>query len=221
MESLSVEKKIQILESYLTPERKQRIHRVLSHRTRFLNVILENIYQPHNASAVLRSCEAFGVQDIHIIEQTNSFAPIDTVAMGSSKWLSIHHYKDTVKTVYDTLRTQGYTIYATCPHENARSIDTLELHNNKKISIAFGNELNGLSQEAIDYADEILYLPMYGFVESFNISVSVAITLSNLIRRMKQENIDTNLSQEEKHNILLEWLLVDVHKADEILKKHQ
>ena len=206
MKNLSIEEKIQILESYLTQERKIRIHHVLFHRTRFFNIILENIYQSHNASAVLRSCEAFGIQDIHIIEQTNNFFPIDTVAMGSSKWLSIHHHKHDVQKTYKELRNKGYTIYATCPHENAQSIDTLELQSNKKISIAFGNELSGLSQEAIDYADEKLYLPMYGFVESFNISVSVAITLSNLIQKMKQKNFDIYLSKEEKQNILLEWL---------------
>lgn len=221
MKKLTTLEKIKILRTYLTQERWKRISKVLSYRTRYLNIILENIYQPHNASAVLRSCEAYGIQDVHILEQESAFSPVPTVAMGSSKWLTLYHHRESISEIYAKLRKKGYSIYATCPHENARSIDSLNLSNDKRISIVFGNELKGLSEEAIEQADETLYLPMYGFVESFNISVSVAIALSYLVQKMKENNIDWQLTENEKEQILLEWLCLDVHKAEEILKKHE
>ncbi len=216
---MDIQEKISLLTKYLTSERKERIQRVLDFRTRYLNVVLEDIFQPHNASATLRSCEAFGVQDVHVLEQGKKFSPVKTTSAGSSKWLSLHYYNTDIKEVYAKLRKENYTIFATCPHEEALRIDSLELERSKKISIVFGNETKGLSEDAIKFADKTLYLPMYGFVESFNISVSVAIALAYLVPKVRTNKIDWKLKKEEREEILLDWLMKDVHKSEDIIER--
>ncbi len=215
---------IHALSQFITSERLEKMHNVLAMRTRHISILLEDIYQPHNASAVLRSCEAFGIQDVHVIPHSNTFTPNQEVSLGSSKWLTINVYANTpTKEIYSLLRKKGYRIFATAVKKNAKPLDTITIEKNP-IIISFGSELNGLSNEAIEYADEIISIPMYGFVESFNISVSVAIVLSQLVPQLKKLHCKTKLSEKEKQEILLTWLRADVHRSKEIentfYKKH-
>ncbi len=212
---------IEVLKKFLTEERFQRFKEVLAYRTRYVTVVLEDIYQPHNASAVLRSCELFGVQDVHIIENKNKYTLNPEVAVGSSKWLNLKKYNDrennTLSTI-NSLKSAGYRIVATTPHKNDVELKDFDI-NKGKFALIFGSEMPGISDIVMDNADEFLRIDMYGFTESFNISVSVAIILHELIERMHSSDIKWQLSENEKENLLLEWMKKSVKDADKILNR--
>lgn len=174
---------LHVLESQVTPQRLEKIQRVIEQRTYALTVVLEDIFQGHNAAAVLRSCECFGVQDVHCVELSNEFKPSDDVSMGSHKWLDLHRHHSTVDSI-NQLKAKGYRTVATTLREGA--VPIAELPVDKPIALVFGTELTGLSQEAHDACDDFAYLPMVGFTQSFNISVSVALCLQTLTQRLRQ-----------------------------------
>ena len=210
--------KIKLLEhlmSFVSEERQKRFNEVLQFRTRHLCVVLEDIYQPHNASAVLRSCDLTGVLDVHIIENRNEYDVNPQVALGSSKWLNLIKYNDRDNNTlgaFNSLRDSGYTIVATTPHKNAHDLDSLPL--DKKVAIVFGTELTGLSDIAIDSADEYLRIPMYGFTESYNISVSAALTLFTLSQRLRSSNINWKLNEDEFTDTLLDWARRSISRSE-------
>ena len=184
---------------------------MLSRRTRYLTVVLENIYQPHNASAVLRTCDACGIQDAHIIETRNRYRINPDVELGSARWLTLYRYaSQSTEEVMSRLRANGYRIIATTPHANLATKPTsvpasFDLDAGKA-ALLFGNELEGLSQLAIHHSDELLSIPMAGFVESFNISVSAAIMLSQLGERLRESAIHWQLTDDERRRQLELWL---------------
>jgi len=200
---------------FITPGRKLLFEKVISNRTRHITVILEDIYQPHNASAVLRTCDLTGIQDVHIIENNNQYDVNPDVAVGASKWLNLVKYNQSeynTLLAYEKLREQGYRIIASTPHKNDQDLDNIPLEG--KMAIVFGTELNGLSEIAIENADEFLKIPMYGFTESYNISVSAALILYTLANRVRNTSIDWQLSDREKLEILLEWSRRSIKRSD-------
>lgn len=215
--------KIKLLEylmSFITEERKKRFSDVIKYRTRHISVVLEDIYQSHNASAVLRTCDLCGIQDVHVIENKNEYDVNPEVALGSSKWLNLikynSHNNNTLET-FNRLRDQGYTIVATTPHKDSKDLDTLDL--NKKIAMVFGTELTGLSDLAIESADEHLRIPMYGFTESYNISVSAALCMFTLTQRLRKSSINWKISDTEETDILLDWARNSLNKY-ETMEQH-
>ncbi|UBM61506.1 RNA methyltransferase [Candidatus Sulfidibacterium hydrothermale] len=205
----------QYLCEYLTENRKKLFDRVIQYRTRHITVVLEDIYQPHNASAVLRSADLTGVQDIHIIENRNTYQVNPEVAMGSSKWLDLKKYnqaENNTPVAYEALRKAGYRIVATTPHKNDQTLDEISLDG--KIALVFGTELKGLSPIAIEQADEYLRIPMYGFTESYNISVSAALVLFTLTEKLRKSDIPWQIPEEEKLDIKIEWAKRTIKHAD-------
>lgn len=203
----------------ISEKRKAKFDKVLNYRTKHITVVLEDIYQPHNASAVLRSCDIFGVQDIHIIENKNTYTLNPDVALGSARWLSLHKYqkhKNNSIVCLKQLKEKGYLIAATSPHKKSYLLHELPL--DKPIALVFGTELTGISDTIIEHADEFVSIPMFGFTESFNISVSAALCLHNLISRLHLSNINWQLGHEEKNELLLNWLKNAVSYADIIEK---
>lgn len=202
-------KLIDFLSEHITPERNKRFDEILNQRTSYLTVVLEDLFQPQNASAVLRSCDCFGIQNVHVIENRNSFSIDTEVAMGASKWLSIYKYTHQQEINAQTilkLKEQGYRIIATTPHDDSQFLPDFDVSKGKA-ALVFGSELNGLSDEIIDAADEYLKIPMAGFTESFNISVSAAIIFYQLTQKMKENpKIHWQLTPEEKEEIKLLWL---------------
>lgn len=199
---------IAFLSDIVLERRVAQIQKVLELRTRYITVVLEDIYQSQNASAVLRTSECLGIQDIHIIEGKHSFNINPQVVMGSSKWLTLKKYKgeiDNSMNAIESLRANGYRIVATSPHINDVSVDDFDLGKGK-IALFFGTELTGLSQTVLDNADEFVSIPMYGFTESYNISVSAAIVLHSLINKLRNSEIKYHLSQDESEILLLTWL---------------
>lgn len=212
---------IAFLSEFVTPHRFSLFKEILSIRTRYISVVLEDIYQSHNASAVLRSCDGFGIQDIHIIENRNKYNINPDVSLGSQKWLSLYKYnsgKNNTPEALHHLRKAGYRIVATTPHEKSVIPDNIDLSKGK-IALVFGTELNGLSETALKQADEYLYIPMFGFTESFNISVSAAIILYHLTRTLKAVNLPWQLTQTEKDELLLTWLRNSIKNVNLLEKK--
>lgn len=212
---------IKYLSEFITPQRLQLFEKVLSERTSYITLVLEDIFQPQNASAVLRTCDCFGIQHIHIIENRNTFTVDSEVAMGASKWLSLHKYNQKEQNSLNTikkLKKDGYRIVATSPHLNDQFLPGFDLLKGKA-AIVFGSELPGISKTILREADEYMKIPMYGFTESFNISVSAAIVLYQLAEKLRKEpEVDWKLSEQEKDEILLNWLKATI-KRSSLLEK--
>ena len=209
------------LSGCITEKRLALFEQVLAKRTRYLTVLLEDIYQSQNASAVLRTCDCTGIQDVHIVEERNPYEINRDVALGAEQWLSLHFYrreKDNLSRAIQTLRKQGYRIVATTPHKEGTTPESFDLQRGKA-AIMFGTELNGLTDQALDQADEYIQIPMAGFTESYNISVSAAITLYTLRKRLEDSSLSWTLGEEERLQLLLDWLRASVKMSDLIENK--
>ncbi len=217
-----MDQRIEILRQYVTPRRWQLFLDVLRYRTRYITVVLEDIFQPHNASAVLRTSDIFGVQDIHVIENRNKYTVNPEVALGASKWLNLIRYNEQENNTLEAikaLKSCGYRIVATTPHRNDVELKQFDLAPGK-VALFFGSEKPGLSDIVFENADEFLKIDMYGFTESFNISVSAAIVLHHLINKLHASDIDWQLTPEEREEVLLKWLMNTVKSSVQILKQH-
>lgn len=213
---------IDFLAEHITPERNRLFEEMLLLRTSYITVVLEDIFQPQNASAVLRTCDCFGIQNVHVIENRNTFNIDTEVAMGASKWLSINKYSadpnNSLKAIIK-LKEQGYRIIATTPHKNDKLLPYFDLSKGKS-ALVFGSELNGISKIIQNEADEFLKIPMSGFTESFNISVSAAIILYQLTQNLKQLPADIwRLTDKEKEEVKLLWLRRSIKSSDLIEKR--
>lgn len=210
------------LGQYITDHKKKLIDDVLEKRTRFITVVLEDIHKPHNASAVIRTCDCFGVQDMHVIEKSNAYKVNPYVTRGAAQWVDLHKYyrKDgsSVEACFENLRDRGYKIYGTSPSPDSIALD--ELEPNEKIALVFGNEHEGISEEVKANADGLVHIPMLGFTESFNISVSASIFLYELIKKAKKyDHPDFHLSDYEKDILRMKWYRAIVKRSD-LHEKH-
>ncbi|WP_343695199.1 RNA methyltransferase [Flavobacterium sp.] len=190
------------LENILTDNRKERFLEVLKNRTKHFTVAVEDVYQMHNTSAVMRSCEVFGIQELNIIEQRFGKRIDKEIALGAQKWVDINRF-DTIDGCVSNLREKGYQIIATTPHENDCMIQDFDI--SKPSALFFGTEKDGLSPEILEKADGFLKIPMVGFTESLNISVSAAIIIQNLTNRLRNSDIKWQLSDEEILQKRLDW----------------
>jgi tRNA (guanosine-2'-O-)-methyltransferase len=213
---------IEFLGDFVTPNKREKIAEVLGERTDYVTVLLEDIYQPHNASAVLRTCECYGVQNVHIVENRNQYKVNPQVAMGSSKWLELHRYReagrDNTGDCLEALRDRGYRIVATSPDTECRVSHTpADLPLDRPLAILYGTEELGLTEGALAAADSYLRLPQYGFTQSYNISVSVAITLTTLMARLRSPDFpgDWRLSEDRSRELTLAFYrrIVTRHEA--------
>ncbi|MBQ9864367.1 MAG: RNA methyltransferase [Bacteroidales bacterium] len=201
---------------FFSENKRQLFDRLVKNRTRHICVVLEDIFQSHNASAVLRSCDCFGVQDVHVVENHNRYAPNSDVSMGSDKWVDYYKHSD-IRQTYDYLRSKGYRIVATLPHENDVMITDMDI--SQPTALVFGTELTGLTQEAIDLADGYVKVPMYGFTESFNISVCAALSLFYLTEKMRADNrIAWQLDEEEQITLKLYWSMQVIHDGRRVME---
>ncbi len=206
------------LTAYLAPfvslHKKELIHKVLQQRTRHLTVVLENIYNPYNASAVVRSCDCFGVQDIHVIEGHNEYIINPYVVRGSAKWISLYKYAQTQHedNAFSQLKSKGYKLIGTSPNSTCKSLNELPV--DSKIALVFGSEETGLSDYAESQMDDFVHIPMVGFTESLNISVSAAICLQALTKTIRTKQINWQLSDNEMDSLTLEWYKKIIDRSD-------
>ena len=214
---------LSLLARHVTEKRLERILSVSAMRTRYLTVVLEDLYYSQNASAVLRSCDCFGVQDVHVIENNNPLPTINRhVALGTTNWLTIERHNRTGENTRDALlrlKNEGYRIVATVPAGGAVSLYDFDLSTGKT-ALLFGNERQGVSEIARQEADEFLTIPMVGFAESFNISVSAAVCLADLTRRLHTGKLPWRLSEEELIELRLKWVRRSAKRAGELEEEY-
>ncbi|MCX7847929.1 MAG: RNA methyltransferase [bacterium] len=172
------------VERQLTAARVARMRHVLEQRLPWLTIVLDNVFDPHNLSAVLRSCDAFGVQEVHVIESVEQFRLNRLVSQGAEYWLTIHRWAE-FGPCRAYLRRRGFRLYATTLSSRARAIDAVSTE--RPLAFVFGNEHRGVMPEIIAGCDGEVMIPMYGFVQSLNVSVAAAITLATVGARLRAE----------------------------------
>lgn len=205
------------LEDFITPERKDRFLQVLENRTKFLTVAMEDVFQLHNTSAVIRSCEVFGIQEAHVIEGRFGNRLDKNIAMGAQQWVDVQRYQNT-RNCIQALRDKGYQIIATTPLEDAIAMNDFKVDG--KTALFFGTEKEGLSEELLNAADGLLQIPMFGFTESLNISVSAAILLQHLTSKLRTSDLPWQLTTQEKLKLQLDWTKKSIKSIDDILTRY-
>ena len=205
---------IEYLETFLTPRRQDLFKQVLEERTRFLTVAIEDVGHLHNTSAVMRSCDAFGVQDVHVIEELKGKRIDREIAMGAQKWTSVKRY-DSTKNALAKLKSEGYQIVATTPHHTAHKLEDFKL--DKPTALFFGSEKDGLTETVIEAADEYIYIPTFGFTQSLNISVCAAILLQELTQRLRNSSLDWKLKSADIEEIKTLWLKRNLKDYDALV----
>lgn len=200
---------------FVTDRKNELFAEKIRQRTRHLTVVVENLYQDHNFSAVMRSCDCFGVQDVHVIENSFSYRVNDEIALGASQWINVHrhrqHENNTVECI-TKLKRQGYVIAATTPHKD--DVDLEEYDITKPTALLFGTEKEGLTPQALELADVYVKVPMVGFTESLNISVCAAICVHHLTWKMRNSGIDWQLPEKDKWDVLYDWVRATLKDPD-------
>ncbi|RDY61265.1 TrmH family RNA methyltransferase [Flagellimonas nanhaiensis] len=205
------------LEGFLTEERKQRFDEILKNRTKHLTVAIEDVFQLHNTSAILRSCDAFGVQEVHVIEDRFEQRLDKNIAMGAEQWVDVNRYGTTSECI-SKLKDMGYKIMATTPHNDSRLLSDFDP--NTKTALFFGTEKEGLSEEVMQKADGFLKIPMVGFSESLNVSVSAAIIIQELSQKVRSSRIDWQLSDIEVLEKRLDWTKKSIKDVEGIISRY-
>ena len=216
----SIESCIDTFYSFLTDERKQRFESVLDKRTRYITLVLEDIFQSRNASAIMRSADGFGIQDLHIIEDNHKWIGTRSVSKGASSWLTLHKYKggNPTTSCVDKLKSEGYRIVATSPHKGSFTPHTIPI--DQPIAIVLGTELTGMSSNMRSQVDDYVTIPMDGFSESFNVSVAAAVMLNRLRSRLDNSGIVSKLDDYEKQKLRLIWAYRSVNNPEAILRHY-
>lgn len=212
---------VQHLAQFVTENKVNLIDRVLAERTRHLTVMLEDVYHSHNASAVLRTCDCFGIQDMYITQKLHDYKVNPNIVRGASKWITLHKYErgeESNSQCIQTLKDKKYRLVGTTPDPNCASIHELDI--TSKTAIIFGTELDGVSEQTQRQLDDMVYIPMYGFTESFNVSVSVALVLQQLVWKLKQSEVKWQLNDLEKQALKFEWYQQIVKRADLHIKNY-
>ena len=205
------------LEGFLTENRKEGFLRVLQNRTKHFTIAMEDVYQLHNTSAVMRSCEVFGIQELNVIEQKFGKRIDSEIAMGAQKWVDVFRF-NSVQVCLDSMREKGYQIIATSPHNDSCLLHEFDI--TKPAALFFGTESEGLSEEVLQQADGFLKIPMVGYTESLNISVSAAIIIQDITNRLRQSNLNWKLSEDEMLEKRLDWARKSIKDIEYIERKY-
>ena len=212
---------VQYLKGFVVDERRLLFEEKIQQRTKHITVVLENIFQGRNISASIRSADCFGVQDVHVIENDNIFNDDSEVSMGADKWVSttIHNQEEnnTTKAI-KKLKDEGYQVIAATPHNTDCDLYDIEI-SEQKIALIFGSEVRGCSEQLLKLADKRMRIPMYGFTESFNISVSVSLSLQHLTYKMRNSLVNWRMNQEQQNETLLQWLRNSIKSSIQIEEK--
>jgi tRNA (guanosine-2'-O-)-methyltransferase len=208
---------IEYLSGFILPERFETLCRAVQNRTKYMTLVAENMFHPQNASAIMRHCEAFGIQQIHTVEDRCKFDPSVNIVRGTQKWVDVEHH-DTTAEALAALKAEGYRIVATTPHRCSATPETFDVTKGK-FALVFGTEHAGISDEVIAAADDFLMIPMCGMVESLNVSASAAILIYMLSQRIREQVEDWQLNDAEKLRLLTRWTISSVRDYEGILRK--
>jgi len=205
----------------LSDRRKDLFDVILAQRTRHFTVILEDLYQKHNTSAIVRSCDIFGVQDVHIIENKYKSYMSNQVGKGSQKWLDFHRYREkqiNTQDCIDAIKNQGYQLIVTSPHNDSCLLQNFDI--TKKSAFVFGVEKAGVSETMFEQADGFLKIPMVGFTESLNVSVAAAITLQSVTERLRNSDMQWQLSKDDIFYKKLEWMEKTIKSIEKVKERY-
>ncbi len=209
--------RIDYLAEFMTPERRETLERTLEMRTFEMTILSENTFHSQNASALMRHCEAFGLQRMHAVEELCDFRTYADIVRGTDQWVDLNRYTNTEEAI-TALRAEGYRIVATTPHHEGSTPESFDVGAGR-FALVFGTEHSGVSQRILDEADEYLAIPMCGMVESLNVSASASILIYMLSQRLRQTTQNWEISPLEKSEILYRWMRGSVREADKILKR--
>ena len=209
--------RLDYMTQFLTEERKLTLRRTVEQRTHYMRIMTENMFHPQNASAIMRHCEAFGIQQIHCVEDRCKFDPSVNIVRGTQKWVDVEHHETTAEAL-SALKSEGYRIVATTPHRCSSTPESFDVTKGK-FALVFGTEHAGISQEVIEAADEFLMIPMCGMVESLNVSASAAILIYMLSERIRQSVDGWQLSDAEQLKLLTRWTMSSVRDFEGILRR--
>lgn len=212
-EKLNTAEYLTYLEGFLTENRKAKFLEILKARTNHFTVAIEDVYQMHNTSAVMRSCDVFGLQELHVVEQKYGKKIDSQIAMGAQKWVDVFQYPSN-QSCLKALKAKGYQIVATTPHVDSCLLEDFDI--SKKSALFFGTERDGLSEEVMSQADCFLKIPMVGFTESLNISVAAAIILQNLTNRLRNSNMCWKLTEAEIFCKQIDWTRKSIKDVERI-----
>lgn len=206
-----------LLRGFMTGERYDTLLRALDRRTRYMTILTENTFHPQNASALVRHCEAFGLQELHTVETLCKFNPNLNIVRGTDKWIDLRRHRSTAEALA-SLKAEGYRIVATTPHRESCTPETFDVTRGP-FCLVFGTEKQGITDEVIAAADEFLKIPMCGMVESLNVSASAAILIYMLSGRVRAQVADWALPADERTPILHRWVMQSVRDAEGIIAR--
>ncbi len=204
------------IKQFLTEERLNKIEHFSVESSDFVLPVMEDVYQYRNAAAIVRSVEACGFHQVVALEEENVFNPNLKVTKGADTWVKVEKLPRNLASLQE-IKSRGYKILAVSPEKNATMLPDYEVK--EPIALVFGTELEGVSQEILDFADETLAIPMYGFTKSFNVSVAAAICMYELKQKLIKSNIDYKLSEEKLLQIKIRWALNSIKSGEMILEK--
>ncbi|MFP9100746.1 TrmH family RNA methyltransferase [Flavobacterium sp. RHBU_24] len=217
MKNTSGQEYLAYLETFITESRRDNFIKILQQRSKHFTVAVEDVYQLHNTSAVLRTCEVFGVQELHVIEEKYGKKIDKEIALGAQKWVDVSRYGTTASCI-EHLKAKGYRIIATSPHDESCLLQDFDI--SQPAALFFGTEKLGLSNEVLEQADGYLKIPMVGFTESLNISSSAAIIIQSLSSRLRQSDIQWQLSDEEMLEKRIDWARKSIKDIDFITSRY-
>lgn len=205
------------LAEFMLPERYDVLRRTVAMRTRYMTILAENTFHPQNAAALIRHCEAFGLQQMHTVETVCRFNPNAAIVRGTDRWVDIRRHRSTAEAIA-ALRGEGYRIVATTPHREDTTPESFDVTRGR-FALVFGTEHAGISEEVLASADEFLRIPMCGMVESLNVSASAAILIYMLSERMRRQVEGWNMTAAEQAATLYGWMCRSVKDSEEILRR--
>ncbi len=211
------QERIEYLADFMTPERLERLEQVATSRTHQMTILTENTFHSQNASALMRHCEAFGLQSLHAVESLCQFRTYSDIVRGTDKWVDLHRYDNTRDAIAE-LKSQGYRIVATTPHREDCTPENFDVTAGK-FALVFGTEHAGISEDIIEAADEFLRIPMCGMVESLNVSASAAILIYMLSERLRNSTDNWQLTPLEQRELLYRWAKESIKDSDNILER--
>ena len=209
--------RIALLSGFMLPARYDVLRRTVAMSTRYMTILAENTFHPQNAAALIRHCEAFGLQQMHTVETFCRFNPSAAIVRGTDRWVDIRRHGSTAEALA-ALRAEGYRIVATTPHREDTTPESFDVGRGR-FALVFGTEHAGISEEVLASADEFLRIPMCGMVESLNVSASAAILIYMLSERMRRQVEGWNMTAAEQAATLYGWMCRSVKDSEKILKR--
>ena len=213
---------IDYLSGFINEERRERLRNILHQRTRHITVVLEDIYQSQNASAVVRTCECLGIHELHVIENHHEYRLNPAVVQGASKWIDLIKHnragQDNTHACIEQLKQRGYRIIAMAPAPAGKTVEQLDIRD--KLALCFGSEEPGLSANLQALADETVRIPIHGFTQSYNLSVSAGISLYTLDRTLRNSGINWQLDERDATDLFIKWLAQSTPSGEQLLENY-